>query len=169
MKRRVGSRTARALVALIPAFAGCAGVAPGPVSLVMPAHGRSLAQFQGDDDQCRAYALNRLGGVSPEAAAALTLASTVIGAIGLFGLAGAAIDGARGARIGGAVGAVTAATGVGLTGATSASATQTRLDNAYVQCMFTKGHRIPANATTLSAEGKAASGSRLKVGVLEPW
>lgn len=168
MERRIGSRAARALIALIPAFAGCSGVASGPVGLVMPGNGRSLAQFQYDDDQCRAYAVDRLGGVTPEAAAAMKLASSVIGAIGLFGLAGAVIDGARGARIGGAVGAVTAGLGAGLMGLSSSSALQTRLENAYMQCMYTQGHRLPASATA-QLTGGAASESRLKVGVLDPW
>ncbi len=156
------------MIVLVPTIVGCAGVAPGPVALVMPANGRSLAVFQADDDQCRAYALNRLGGVTPELSAATKLVTSVLGASGLLGLIGAAVDGARGARIGATVGAVGAVAGVGLSGYGSESATQSRLDNAYVQCMFTKGHRVPAAASVQSGANES-SRSRLKVGVTDPW
>jgi hypothetical protein len=167
----------RALAALIPALVGCTGVAPGPVALVMPAQGRSLAHFQVDDEFCRAFALDRLGGVSPEAAAITNLASSVIGAMGLFGLAGAVIDGSRGARIGAAVGAVTGGIGAGVAGLDARSPVQTRFDNAYVQCMFTRGHRVPISASLATGSGGTSSpagsetpaSSRLRVGVTQPW
>jgi hypothetical protein len=165
MNERTGRRLRRLMALALPAVVGCTAVAPGPVVLVMPAHGRSLAQFKVDDDLCRDFALDRLGGVSPEAAAVAGVASTALAAMGLFGLAGAVIDGSNGARIGAAVGAVTGAAGAGLRAYGPGSTTQARLDNAYVQCMFTRGHRVPAVA---SGPGEAAR-SRLRVGVSEPW
>jgi uncharacterized protein YcfJ len=78
---------------------------------------------------------------SRESAITSAAVGTAIGAV-----AGAAIGGHRGVGTGAGVGLLMG----GAVGADSARAsgvgTQRQYDNAYVQCMYTKGHRVPVSA-----------------------
>lgn len=128
-------------------FLGACTVFPtGPTVMVLPGTGYSIEAFRGDDMACREYAHYQIGGKTAENASresAITSAAvgTAIGAV-----AGAAIGGHRGVGagagagllLGSAVGADSArASGVG---------TQRQYDNAYIQCMYAKGHRVPVPA-----------------------
>lgn len=128
-------------------FLGACTVFPtGPTVMVLPGTGYSIEAFRSDDMACREYAHYQIGGKTAENASresAITSAAvgTAIGAV-----AGAAIGGHRGVGagagagllLGSAVGADSArASGVG---------TQRQYDNAYIQCMYAKGHRVPVPA-----------------------
>ncbi len=128
---------------LLPALllAGCAQTPMGPTVQVMPANGKSLDEFAFDQANCKQFAQNAVSGQAENAnvrgvgAAALT---TALGA----GL-GAAIGGGSGAGIGAAGGALG---GAGIGAATSSNAQltiQQQYDNAYAQCMYTKGNMVP--------------------------
>ncbi len=128
---------------LLPALllAGCAETPMGPTVQVMPGGGKSLDAFALDQATCRQFAQNAVAGQAQNAnvrgvgAAALT---TALGA----GL-GAAIGGGRGAGIGAASGALGGA-GIGAVTSSNAQLTiQQQYDNAYAQCMFTRGNAVP--------------------------
>lgn len=127
---------------------GCATIPHGPSVLVMPGSGKSFEAFAEDDAVCRRWAENRAGGRANETVNENLLAGAAAGGA-LGAAAGALIGAASGnAGAGAAIGA-----GAGLL-AGSAMAhdrafgsgweVQRRYDQAYQQCMYAKGHRVPA-------------------------
>src|SRR5262249_54118047 len=135
----------------IGVLSACAVIPTGPNVMVLPAPGKPFEVFQADDATCRQYARAQLG---IEPAAAANQSAVTSGAVGtVFGArawavmcagvgnaaAGAAIGAGSGLVLGGASGL--AASGV------SASASQSRYDMAYVQCMYAKGNQAPGVAT----------------------
>lgn len=131
-----------ALIGLV-VLGGCATMPTGPSLMSLPGTGKSFDEFRLDDADCRQYAFQQVGGSSAqEAATQSAVASAVVGtAVGAG--AGALIDGSHGAGVGAGVGLLvgslvgTSAAGV------SAYDLQRRYDNAYLQCMYAKGNRIP--------------------------
>jgi len=127
--------------------AGCATIPPGPSVLVMPGNGKSFEGFQADDHVCRDWAQNQAGWKANE-----TVNQNLAGGA----IAGGALGAAAGALIGAASGNVGdgAAIGAGA-GLLAGSAlalnpaygggweVQRRYDNAYQQCMYSKGNQIP--------------------------
>ena len=143
------ARTGLAL--LLPvALAACAVAPPtGPSIYAMPAKGKDMAQFQGEEANCRNFAQAQIGGGSPTQAAnqaavgsaaigtALgAAAGALIGSVGGAAGAGAAVGAGAGLLTGSAIGANNAqASGAGL---------QERYDVAYAQCMSSAGNTIAA-------------------------
>ncbi len=132
----------------LAALCGCATLPTGPSVTVLPAAGKPFEAFQADDAVCRGWAQQQIGGASPGQTANQNAAGgAAIGAIVGAGL-GAAIGAATGnvgagAAIGGAAGLL-GGTSVGANqGALSASELQRRYDNAYLQCMYSKGNQVP--------------------------
>ncbi len=116
----------------------CVSTPMSPTIPVMPGHGKSLADFQNDQDYCEGYANDRVAGHVDRANDRIAR-NTVIGA--LLGTAlGAAVGDTRGAVVGGtagaAVGASTAHPGYGQYSA------QREYDLAYAQCMKYRGDEI---------------------------
>jgi hypothetical protein len=133
-------RFAPAAAALL---AACATVPSGPGVLVLPGSTKSFEAFRADDAVCRGFANEQIGGTTPsQAATASGVGGAVVGtAIGAA--AGAAIGGSSGAGVGAGVGLLTgAAVGTGY-GYDSAWVLQRRYDNAYLQCMYAKGNKVP--------------------------
>lgn len=128
-------------------FLGACTVLPsGPSMLVLPGTGRSMDSFRYDDNECRQYAYAQVGGTTTQQAAnQATVGSAVVGtAVGA--VAGAAIGGSQGAAVGAGVGLV-GGSAVGTSSAyASGYGTQRQYDNAYIQCMYAKGHRVPVPA-----------------------
>jgi Glycine-zipper domain len=133
-------------------LAACAAPLPaGPSVMVLPAQGKSFADFQQDDATCREFAANRINYASPGAATNQSLVNS--GALGtvLGAAAGAAIGAATGgAAAGAAIGAASGlvlgtASGAGAAGYTGASL-QRSYDMSYVQCMSAKGESVPSSA-----------------------
>lgn len=139
----------RFLPALIAGMvcAGCATVPMGPSVMVLPAPGKPMEQFAGEDASCRQWAGQQLGTTPNTAAVESGLTSAAIGtAIGAA--AGAVIGSVSGrAGTGAAVGAATGAVGGTLAGTSGAQASwyeaQRRYDIAYQQCMYAKGNHVP--------------------------
>lgn len=135
----------------------CASVPTGPSQLVLPGTGKPFDVFRADEGECRQYASDAIGGRSAESAASDSTArsaalGTVVGAV-----AGAAIGGSRGAGVGAGTGLVLGtATGAG-NSYPSSYTTQRRYDNAYIQCMYAKGHRVPVSGGFTSVSGTAAT------------
>lgn len=134
-------------LAAILALGACAVIPTGPSVMVLPGTGQSIEHFRADDGYCREYALVQIGGRdSGEAARQSAVASAAIGtAIGA--VAGAAIGGNDGAAFGAGSGLLIGSA-VGADKANrSQVGTQRQYDNAYIQCMYTKGHRVPVPAS----------------------
>lgn len=132
-------------------FLGACTVLPtGPTVMVLPGSGYSIETFRQDDGYCRQYAHIQIGGktaqdASRESAVTSAAVGTAIGAV-----AGAAIGGHRGVGTGAGVGLLMGSA-VGADNArASGVGTQRQYDNAYVQCMYTKGHRVPVAANMAS-------------------
>lgn len=136
------------LVLAVLTASGCATIPPGPSVMVMPGQSKSFEAFQADDFTCREWAQNQAGWQANE-----TVNQNLVGGTAAGGLLGAA----AGALIGAASGSTGpgAAIGAGaglLAGAAMAHnraygagwEVQRRYDNAYQQCMYAKGHQIPA-------------------------
>ncbi len=139
-----------ALSACLLLLAGCVSIPTGPSVATFPGTGRSFDQFRADEGECRRYASDSIGGRDPARAqvdSALTSAAvgTAVGA-----LAGAALGGSQGAATGAGVGLLLGgAAGAGAANASSHGAQQ-RYDNAFVQCMYAKGHKVPSTGLARS-------------------
>jgi hypothetical protein len=128
-------------------LAACAQIPNGPSVAVMPPPGKPFDLFVGDDQLCRNYATQSIGGTSAQqSAAASAVTSAAVGTA--LGAAVGAIAGGRGSDIGtgAAVGAV-AGSAIGLGEADySGRTTQRRYDIAYEQCMYARGNLLPGQS-----------------------
>ena len=140
-----------ALAAALLALGGCVSIPSGPSVATFPGTGRSFDQFRYDEADCRRYASDAIGGNDPsraqtDSAVRSAAVGTAIGAV-----AGAALGGSQGAATGAGVGLLFGgAAGAGAANA-SGYATQQRYDNAFVQCMYAKGHKVPSTGLSRSA------------------
>jgi hypothetical protein len=151
---------ALALAAVLVVLGGCAVIPEGPSTMALPGTGRSFAQFRTDDDACRRFATERIGGQSAQKAANDTVAGGAIVGTAVGAVAGAAIGGSQGAAIGAGTGLI-AGSAIGSSAAYgSASTTQRRYDHAYVQCMYASGHKVPVVAGTFRPQPVAPAASR---------
>ncbi|BBL57334.1 hypothetical protein [Methylomonas koyamae] len=123
---------------------GCAHMPNGPSVMALPGSGMSFEQFRQDDYLCQQYAAGQVGATPNQASADSQIGSAAVGtAVGAA--AGAALGGGGGAAIGAGTGLM-AGTIAGSGEARRAGyATQQNYDNAYVQCMYGKGHRVPVS------------------------
>jgi hypothetical protein len=129
------------------ALSACATMPPGPSVLVLPPAGKPFEVFQIEDLACRSWAAQQSGALPADIVNQNLTGGAAIGTLLGAGL-GAAIGAASGnAGAGAAIGA-----GSGLIGGTAAASgpayaagweVQRRYDNAYQQCMYAKGNRIP--------------------------
>ena len=128
-------------VAALGLLAGCAQTPLGPTVQVMPGPGKSFDAFNFDQAGCKQYAEGSVSGQAQNAntrAVGAAAIGTVLGA----GL-GAAVGGGSGAAIGAGSGAVVG-TGVGMgSSANQQYGIQQQYDNAYAQCMYSKGNMVP--------------------------
>ncbi|MCF7970718.1 MAG: hypothetical protein K9L22_06070 [Methylococcaceae bacterium] len=139
------------LSALALIISGCASIPSEPSVMVLPGHGQSFEQFRYDDAFCRQFAYAQVGGTAANQSAVNSgIISAAVGtAIGAA--AGAAIGGGEGAAIGAGSGlAAGSLVGAGLA-SEAMSATQKNYDNAYIQCMYTKGHQVPVSKQFFNA------------------
>ncbi|MBA2483681.1 MAG: hypothetical protein H0V39_04525 [Nitrosomonas sp.] len=122
---------------------GCVNVPTGPSVMALPGTGVSFDQFRFDEQECKQYAYEQVGGKTPNESSMFSGAQSAAIGSALGAIAGVAIGGGRGA----AIGAGTGLLGGGLVGSGSASdsgaISQQRYDNSYIQCMYAKGHRVP--------------------------
>jgi outer membrane lipoprotein SlyB len=133
-----------AIIAGALLLGACVVLPNGPSVMVLPGSGHSIESFRNDDYQCRDYAFMQIGGKTAtdsakESAVTSAAVGTVVGAV-----AGAAIGGGgRGAATGAGVGLLMGSAVGSDAGRASGIGTQRQYDNAYIQCMYTKGHRVP--------------------------
>ncbi|BAL22501.1 glycine zipper family protein [Azoarcus sp. KH32C] len=134
-------------LAAVLALGGCASIPTGPSVLVLPGTGKSFNEFRADERDCREYAFESIGGRSAEQRAnEAGVRSAVVGtAIGAA--AGAAIDGSRGAAVGAGSGLLIGSAAGTDTARASGYGAQRRYDNAYIQCMYASGNRVPVSGS----------------------
>ena len=129
----------------MPLVAACVVVPTGPSQVALPGSTKTFDQFRYDDAVCRQYALEQSGSVTAAQAGEQSIArsaalGTVIGAA-----AGAAMGGSQGAGVGAGTGLLFGSMAGTGTAQASSYGVQQRYDNAYVQCMYAKGHRVPVS------------------------
>ncbi len=123
---------------------GCVSMPSGPGVMVLPGTGKNFDQFRADDAECRQYASNQVGGNSPDDAAEGSIArSAALGAI-IGGTAGAVFGGRHGAAAGAGTGLIVGGVAGTGAGASSQRTLQQRYDHGYTQCMYARGHKVPA-------------------------
>jgi hypothetical protein len=136
-------------------MSACTTMPNGPSTMALPGTGKDFEQFRVEDDYCKQYAYEQIGGTTAtqrgnDSFARSAVAGTAIGAV-----AGAAIGGGRGAGIGAATGLLVG----GAAGANAAEVTsytaQQRYDNAYVQCMYAKGNRVPVSGRMMREQRRS--------------
>lgn len=137
---------------------GCATLPDGPTQSALPGSRQTFDQFQVDDAGCRQFAVQALGGTTPQqnannAAVGSAVVGTAVGAA-----IGGLLGGSEGAAIGAGMGLFTgAAAGAGNAQAAGFSSQQ-RFDSAYYQCMFSRGHRVPVPASVARSMRQASVG-----------
>ena len=133
-----------ALVVLLMAGA-CTTIPTGPSVMVMPGTGKSFDQFRADDADCRQFAQSQVGGATPNQTAIDSRVTSAVIGTAIGALAGAAMGGHNGAGVGAGVGLLVGSTAGAGAGEASAYGMQRHYDNAYMQCMYAKGDRIPGS------------------------
>lgn len=138
MRYRLMIPVAAALVA-----AGCATVPTGPDVLALPGTGKNFEEFRADDYACRDYAAMQVGGKAQAANEAAVRNAAVGTAVGT--VAGAAIGGRSSAGVGAGMGLVVGSASGAEATRSAMYGSQRQYDNAYIQCMYAKGHRVPVS------------------------
>lgn len=132
-------------VATLALVGACAVTPDGPSVMALPGSGKTFDQFQFDDASCRNFALAQVGGnTANQAAADAAVRSAALGtAVGA--VAGAAIGGRDGAAVGAGTGLLFGSAAGSNAAYGSSGALQRRYDNAYIQCMYAKGQKVPVS------------------------
>ena len=133
--------------AAVVILGGCVSVPSGPNVMAMPGAGKSFDQFRADDNDCHQYAQQTVGPNAAQATADNATGTAVAGT--LIGATVGALVGAASGRAG--AGAAIGAGGGLLVGSSAASnnanrggaGLQRQFNNAYTQCMYAKGNRVP--------------------------
>lgn len=145
--------TSGLLAALL--LTACASVPNGPSAMALPGTGKDFEQFRYDDASCRQFAHEQIGGTTANQAANDSFARSAAVGTALGAAVGAAAGGGRGAGVGAATGLlVGSAIGVDEANVSSYGA-QHRYDNAYIQCMYAKGHRVPVSGRIVTQQRPA--------------
>jgi len=131
---------------------GCVALPVGPSVMALPGTGKSFDQFRYDDTLCRQYAYEQVGGqTANQAATDAAVSSAVVGTL-LGAVVGAALDGSRGAGAGAATGLFIGGTSGAGAAQHSAYGAQRRYDNAYIQCMYARGQKVPVSGRHVDVE-----------------
>jgi hypothetical protein len=131
------------MAVMLPVLLGaCASVPNGPSSMALPGTGKNFDQFQADDATCKQFAQSEIGGKTANEAGNDSMARTAVLGTALGAVVGAIAGGGHGAAVGAGVGAVGGLAVGSNESEYSARETQRRYDNAYTQCMYSKGERV---------------------------
>ena len=128
-------------LAALTLLGACASTPMGPTVQVLPGPNKPFDVFQGDQDQCKQYAQSQVSGQA-DAANQRAVGTAAIGTLLGAGL-GAAIGGHQGAGVGAGAGAIVG-TSAGANGsAYGQGSIQYQYNNAFAQCMYSKGNQVP--------------------------
>ena len=131
------------LIPVVTLLAACVSLPNSPSIMVLPGTNKSFEQFRYDDYDCRRFAYEQIGGITPrDASVSSGVESAAVGAA-LGAAAGAALGGGEGAAIGAGTGLLAGGLAGSGTARTSGYEAQYRYDINYIQCMYAKGHRVP--------------------------
>jgi hypothetical protein len=135
-------------VSLLGILAGCATYPNGPSVAVMPAPGKPFDLFVAEDQQCRQFAQQSIGGATAQQTATRSAAESIAVGTALGAAAGAALGGPgqNGAGTGAAMGMLTGAAMGSQASQYSGREAQRRYDIAYEQCMYAKGDQLPQSS-----------------------
>lgn len=123
----------------------CTTVPTSPSMLALPGSTKTFEQFRSDDAMCRDYAYRSNPKDDVDRGVRSAALGTLIGAA-----AGGAIGGHQGAAIG-AGGGLLVGSAVGADQADQSNyGMQKRYDNAYIQCMYGQGHKVPVSSSLYS-------------------
>jgi len=138
------------VLVVITALSGCVSVPTGPSVMSLPGTGKGFEQFRIDDTICRQFAYEQAGGLTAQQAGQnAAVSSAIIGTV-LGAAAGGAIgsitgDFGAGAAIGAGTGLIMGSAAGSGYAAQSYYEAQLRYDNAYKQCMYAKGNKVPVS------------------------
>jgi len=147
------------LVSAALLLAGCVSMPSGPSVMVLPGSGKDFNLFRADDMDCRQFAHLQTGGSTPNDAAASSVAASAAVGTAIGAVAGAAFGGHNGAAVGAGTGLLVGGLSGASAGGYSQYELQRRYDNGYVQCMYSKGHKVPTSGSYSSGNGNG-NGSR---------
>jgi hypothetical protein len=134
-----------AVAALSACVGGCVVLPTQPSVMALPGTGKTFDQFRADDNSCRQFAFNQVGGVSANQAATGSAVGSAAVGTALGAAAGAAFNGGAGAAVGAGAGLLAGSlVGMG-TAQASGYEVQRRYDYAYLQCMYAAGDRVPVS------------------------
>ncbi len=122
----------------------CTVMPTGPSVMVLPGSGQSFERFRADEGECRYYAQMQIGGqTAADNARQSAVNSAVVGTL-VGALAGAALGGNhQGAAVGAGAGLLMGSAVGSDNARASGYGSQRQYDNAFIQCMYAKGHRVP--------------------------
>ncbi len=125
-------------------LAACATQPMGPTVQVLPGATKPFQVFQQDQAECMQYAQSQTAGQA-QAANERAVGTAAIG-VALGTVLGAAVGNHQGAGVGAGMGAIAGTSaGAGATGYQQHSI-QAQYNNAFVQCMYSKGNQVPGAA-----------------------
>jgi hypothetical protein len=143
-------------VAALVMLGACATIPNGPSVMAMPGTGKTFDEFRVDDASCRQFATDQIGGTTANQNAVDSgMKSAAVGTV-VGALAGAALGGGHGAGVGAGVGLLAGSAAGASAGQASGYTAQRRYDNAYIQCMYAKGDRVPVSGQLTSAPRQAS-------------
>lgn len=121
-------------------LASCASAPMGPTVQVLPSPTKPFQVFQQDQADCKQYAQSEVAGQA-DSVNQKAVGTATIGAV-LGGVLGAIVGNRHSAGVGGAAG-VLAGTSIGSnSSAYEQRSIQAQYNNAYVQCMYSKGNQV---------------------------
>jgi hypothetical protein len=145
------------------ALSSCAYMPTGPSVMVLPGTGMSFEQFRQDDGLCQQFASGQVGGTTANQAAIDSQVGSAAAGTALGAAAGAAMGGGRGAAIGAGTGLVAGSLVGSGEGRRAGYATQQGYDNAYIQCMYARGHRVPVSGQFLYESQMPAASPSIQI------
>ena len=132
-----------ALIASLSFLGACSVMPPGPSVMALPGSGKTFDQFRADDNSCRQFAFQQVGGTTTNQAATNSAVGSAVVGTALGAAVGAAFNGGSGAAVGAGAGFLAGSLFGAGNAQGSAYDVQRRYDYAYLQCMYASGDRIP--------------------------
>jgi len=128
-------------IAATSLLAACASQPMGPTVQVMPSANKPFPVFQQDQEQCKQYAQAQIAG-QVDAANNKAVGEAAVGTL-LGAALGAAVGNHQGAGVGAASGAIVGTSAGAETSTHAQYSIQQQYNNAYVQCMYSRGNQVP--------------------------
>jgi len=153
MKTTLGSRLS--IITGVLLLGACTVMPTGPTVMALPGTGQSIERFREDDGYCRQFAIEQIGGRTSEDAARQSAVTSAAVGTAIGAVAGAALGGRDGAAFGAGTGLLMGSAAGANAAQGSRVGTQRQYDNAYVQCMYSKGHKVPVPANLAQRALKA--------------